>query len=229
MKRIIVVALALTALLVAVTSAAAQDAPERGRDGAIQQLIEIASEQTGLSPREIAQGVAEGLTIADMATQNGGDPQAIIDAAYAATLRQIERAESNGRLTAERAQEMRENALARITQAVNGDLRAMAVEARARLGAARLVMELAIEQSGLNPHELRLSLREGATLGDLLTQNGVSLDAFVAVATERAQARLNVFVVDGRLTQERAAELLSEFSAALTERLNSPGGQAAGV
>lgn len=227
-KAFILVAVITTLLTAGFGSASAQDNGGReGRGGALRELIEVASEQTGLTAREIVQNLREGSSLAELIQASGGNPQVLIDAAYAQVLERIDRAEMNGRISAERAAEMRANALETIRQAVNGSIGEVAAEARLRTMASRLVIELAIEQTGLSPRELGAALRNGATLADVLVENSVSLDDFIVEATERASARLNVLVADGRITAERAAELLSEFTSALAERLNGFGASSA--
>lgn len=225
MKKTIVLVTAIFAfLVVGLGSAAAQEGGrDGGRDGEIRALIDLASEQTGLSPREIVEALRGGTSLAELIAQNGGDPQVIIGAAYANALERIDRAEANGRISAERAAELRSTSLEWIEQAVNGELRDVAAEARLRGMAGRLVMELVVEQTGLAPRELHAALHEGTTLAAILEESGVALDGFIAEATERAEARLNVLVVDGRITEERAAELLNEFVTGLTERLTTTG------
>lgn len=222
MKKFLVLIVALVALLtVGLANVSAQeDGAGDGREGALRELVGIASEQTGLTPREIVQSLREGISLAELIQSNDGDPQMLIDAAYARALERIDRAEANGRLSAERAAELRDGARAMIEEVVNGELREVAAEARLRGMAGRLVMELAVEQTGLTPREMGEALRGGATLSDVLTENGVVPEVFIAEATERAEARLNVLVVDGRITAERAAELLNEFVTGLTERLS---------
>jgi hypothetical protein len=222
MKKFLILMLAMGVLLTAgLASVSAQEGGGRGGRGDLRGLVEIASEQTGLTPREIAQSLREGSSLAELIQSNGGDPQVLIDAAYAEALERIDQAEANGRISAERATEMRANALSRIEQAVNRELGEVRIEARLRGMAVRMVLELAAEQTGLSARELGAALRGGTSLADVLTENGVALDAFIAEATERADARLNVLVVDGRITAERAAELLGEFTTGLRERLSA--------
>ena len=70
---------------------------------------------------------------------------------------------------------------------------------------------------GMTDQELRTALHEGKTLAEIAEAEGVEVDtlvdALVAAATERAKQA----VTDGRLTQERADELL----AGLPERIGT--------
>lgn len=86
---------------------------------------------------------------------------------------------------------------------------------RVRIG----VLRLAAEQTGLTTREIVNQLNDGATLGTILTDNGVDVDAFAAEATERAEARLNLLVANDRITQEDADALLAQFQEQLDEAL----------
>jgi hypothetical protein len=80
---------------------------------------------------------------------------------------------------------------------------------------------LAAEQTGLSPREIAAQLRSGTTLGELLTANGVDVNAFIDDVVEQADARLDQAVANGRITQERADEMLANLREHLTQRLNS--------
>ena len=73
---------------------------------------------------------------------------------------------------------------------------------------------------GIDVDELRTALRDGATLADLATDNGVDpqtvVDARVAEITERVDAA----VADGRLTADEAAEKLADLEERVTTRVN---------
>ena len=83
----------------------------------------------------------------------------------------------------------------------------------------RGVLRLAAEQTGLTVRELMDELHSGKSLGDVLAAHGVESSAFVDAAAAQLQERLDRAVTRGRITQEQADEVLSNFRERLTERL----------
>jgi hypothetical protein len=208
-------ALALSFSAVGIVGAQDETAqPEGGRGGHVRELVQLIAEEAGLQPREVLRQLRNGATLADLITANGGDVQAVSDAVVASATARIEAAISNGRITRERADQMLANLPEHIERVINGEL---GIRDRLRDG----VLHLVLDQTGLTPAELRQQLAGGATLAQVLTDNGVIVEAFVAEATEQLQTRLDAQVANGSITAERAAELLSEFETRLTEHLNS--------
>lgn len=76
------------------------------------------------------------------------------------------------------------------------------------------------EYTGLSGAALREAIQDGATLAELIEENGESVEAFVDEATENAEARINQAVESGRLTEEEGAERLAEVEARVTARVN---------
>ncbi|MCA9906214.1 MAG: hypothetical protein KC547_20305, partial [Anaerolineae bacterium] len=188
-------------------------------------LLDAVGGATGLSGREILSQLREGATLAEVVTASGGDVDAVIAEATATLNQRIDQALANGRITQEQADELRGTIDMGLIELVNGDLWAREAGALATAG----VVRLALEQTGLTPLELRDQLQGGATLAQVLEANGVAVDGFIADMTARVDARLNVLVVDGRMSQERADELLAQFEAKLTERINQAGPEGQGI
>ena len=78
-----------------------------------------AAEVIGIDTADLAQAVRDGKTIADVANENGVAPQTVIDALVAEMNTHIDQAVTDGRITAERAEEMKANAVEKITTFVN--------------------------------------------------------------------------------------------------------------
>jgi truncated hemoglobin YjbI len=186
------------------------------RNGA-QVVLQSVTAATGLSAAELRPMLREGMTLAEIVTANGGDVQAVIADAVSDATARINEAVANGQLTQERADEMLANLETSFANAMNDTPRQRRVEARVGAG----VVELAAEQTGLSPREIAAQLRSGTTLGELLTANGVDVNAFIDDVVEQADARLDQAVANGRITQERADEMLANLREHLTQRLNS--------
>ena len=180
-------------------------------------LLESVVDATGLSAEEILPMLRDGVTLADVITANGADVDVVIaDAIADATLR-INEAVTNERLTQEQADEILANLEILFTNSINGTLREHLVETRVGVG----VLELAAEQTGLAPRQITEQLRGGTTLAELLTTNGVDVNAFIEDVVAQADTRLDQAVENGRITQERADEILTNLREELTLRLNS--------
>ena len=85
----------------------------------------------------------------------------------------------------------------------------------------RQAPEAVQELLGLSPEELREQLRDGATLGDIATAQGIDpqdvVDAIVAEMTERVDAA----VADGKLDADAAAERLAEAEQRVSDRVTN--------
>jgi hypothetical protein len=180
-------------------------------------LLESVTEATGLSGEEILLLLRDGMTLAEVITANGGDVDAVIASAIADATARINEAVASGRLTQEQADELSANLETLFTNSINGTLREHFVETRVGVG----VLQLAAEQAGLAPREITEQLRGGTTLAELLTANGVDLNTFIDDVVAQSETRLAQAVANGRITQERADEMLANLREQLTERLNS--------
>lgn len=89
-----------------------------------------------------------------------------------------------------------------------------------RPGRDMIVLQILAEQTGLEPRELMMQLRDGATLADLITANGGDVDAVVAEAVAQLTEQINTAVSDERLTQEQADQLLANLEANVTAIVN---------
>ena len=83
-------------------------------------ILESAAETIGITAADLAREVREtDGTIASVAEAHGVDPQVVIDAAVAKGSSRIDEAVANGRITAERGEEMTANLAGRVTRFVN--------------------------------------------------------------------------------------------------------------
>ncbi|MFN0096447.1 MAG: hypothetical protein ACKVVT_16935 [Dehalococcoidia bacterium] len=102
--------------------------PDRRGGGHLSQgvrgLLKVAADTIGVTPQELATELKEGdTTIAEVATQNGVDPQDVIDAMVAAANAKIDEAVANNKITAEKGDELKERSADRIAKIVNEGLR----------------------------------------------------------------------------------------------------------
>lgn len=201
-KKLILIVLAIFVLGLGVVAAQDDASPHRrfrgGAElaGVVHEAIEAASEATGLSASDIYTQLADGVSLAEIVTENGGDPATVIEAAVAAANERIDLALAEGRITDERADEFRANVEEAVTNAVNGDFA---------------------------PFRHGRDIRGGRM--NMLTENDVDVDAFIEDAVARVDERLNRLVERGAITEERAGELLDLFREHLTEHMHTTVGE----
>jgi len=76
------------------------------------------------------------------------------------------------------------------------------------------------EATGLTVEEVVAELQSGKTPAEVLAENGVDVDTFVADALAGLEARLDDAVANGLMDQARADEILANASEHLPEKLN---------
>jgi hypothetical protein len=86
--------------------------------GVTRGLLALAAEQTGLQPREIAQELRSGKSLADVLTDHEVDVNAFIDSAVAEVAERLYTAVANERITQERADEMLQTFRDRLTEGI---------------------------------------------------------------------------------------------------------------
>ncbi len=85
------------------------------------------------------------------------------------------------------------------------------------------LMQAVMDATGLNLIEVSTQVRDGATLGEIVTANGGSIDAVAADALAGVTDAINQAVTDGRLTQEQADNAIAQLSTLYTSILNGEG------
>lgn len=107
----------------AVAEALAEAMPARGaHHGRHVRGAATAAEVIGIDAETLAEALRDGATIADVATDNGVEPQAVIDALVAEAMDRLDQAVEDGRLSADEAAEKEADMVERITDLVNGEL-----------------------------------------------------------------------------------------------------------
>ncbi len=95
------------------------DFGHRGHRGA---RLEAAADAIGITPEQLRGAVQAGSTIAEVAGDNGVDPQTVIDALVAEKQEKLDQAVADGRLTEEEASEKAADIETKVTDAVNGEI-----------------------------------------------------------------------------------------------------------
>ena len=80
--------------------------------------------------------------------------------------------------------------------------------------------QIVSEQTGLSGLELMTEIRAGNTLAEIITANGGEVQVVVDTAITQLTERINQAVTNGRLTQERADEMLANLETTVTDVIN---------
>lgn len=86
----------------------------------------------------------------------------------------------------------------------------------------RDILQIVTDATGLDSQDVLQQLRDGAILADLITANGGDVNAVVAEALAVVTEKTNQAVTDGKITQERADEILANAETRITELINNP-------
>lgn len=225
---LVLLVLAISMLAAVAVSAQDEDAPGDGpRDRfrlGDREVIQVIVEQTGLTVEEIFAEVRDGKTLAEVITENGGDVEAIVSAAVETMTEIVNEAVASGVITQERADDILAGLEDRIRAALNGEGRLIGPPDREDRGdrphPVRGILAAAAEATGLELDALMAQLREGATLGEILSANGADVEAFIDGLLADAQARFAEAVEAGRVTQQQADERLDDMRGRIEDLLN---------
>lgn len=192
--------------------------------GGIERALVIAvTEATEMEPAEIMQAVRDGSTLADIIGESGSTVDDVVARAMTIATERVTKWVENDRITQAEADELLSNLESTFTDILNGEFRPMPPlrERGDRTRGLGILRKIA-EDTGLTAQELIPQLRDGASPAEILTENGVDVDAFVDALLVGTEERLADAVESGRLTQEQMDERLDTIRTTLVDRLNSP-------
>lgn len=194
------------AALVTVVAASLALAHGGGFGGKRVSPVGILSDLTGVSVEDIRSARESGDSLADIAEANDVTTDDYVAAVVAAATTAIDDAVADGKLSDERATEIKSGLTDKVTGMVtteagwHGRSRGWAVKLDGKPSPVVVLSEL----SGLSVDEIRESRVEGTSLVDIGEANGVTRDAYVSELVSRATAAIDAAVEAGRLTEERA-------------------------
>ena len=154
--------------------------------------------------------------IDDAARQLGVEPSALSNALKGALKNRLDVAVDAGRLTEERADALKE----RIDSGEG-----LLFGGRGHRGFGGHFdhfgkLEAAGSYLGLTEAELRVQLADGKTLAEIAKAEGKSVDGLVQALVVEAEAKIDDAVAEGRLAEQRAAELKERHEERLTDLVN---------
>jgi hypothetical protein len=194
--------------------------PEGQRSGPVRSAIELSQillEEAGLEAEQVRAAVASGQTIADLIAAAGGNVEAIVDATITEATTRINEAVAAGNLEQARADEMLNNLETAVTNMVNGE---GIFNRDGGMGRAFPLVNEVATATGLTSAEVAEQVRNGSTLANILTANGVTVETFVDEQLVQVKTRLDAGVQNGTISQAVADARLNLRRVELTDALN---------
>ena len=226
-KKLTALIITLIALVSVVGVVGAQEdaqpnRPDRG--GARGRVMQVIAEATGLEPQAIAEQVQSGATLAEVIEGAGASVDAVVDTLLADTRAQIE-AMLNGEGPDRPRPCPRPNPGQSDNAApADGDqVRPDCGPDRQRGQGARQVVNAAAEATGLEIEAIVEQIQGGATLSEIITANGATVEQVVDIALAPIVERMTQRVDAGEMTQEEMDARLAEITEQLTNRINNAG------
>ena len=188
--------------------------------------VEVLTGVLGLDADTLRSEFAAGKSVADVATEQGIAPDAVVDALVDDLATHLEERVAAGTFTQEEADAMIAAGELRFTDRLDdvpafggkGDPDGSAGERR---GPGRGVSGAVLALLGIDAETLRSEFAAGNSIADVATANGVDVQTVIDTMVGEAEAHLAEKVADGSLTQEEADARLAEVSTRVAERVNT--------
>jgi uncharacterized protein (DUF433 family) len=179
----------------------------------------LAAKTIGITPKELAQEVKSGKTIAQVATEHGKNPQDVINAIVAAADKRID---DSTKLSADQKAKLEANVPAAVTKFVNSTRLGAALRQNLRAGLpqrlGRGAAKIAATTIGITPKELAQEVKSGKTIAQVATEHGKNpqdvTNAIVAAGNQRIQAST-------KLSADRKATLEAKLPTVVANFVNN--------
>ena len=194
-------------------------------------LLQSVADATGLSVREVWQQAQDGKTLSDICTENGADPQAVIEDVKAQVTERVNQAVENGRLTQEQADELLATIDEELNEAMTTPLPEHPIRERMQMRAGDTLVGVVAELAGVEPLDIVQEWRDAESLAAVIEAHGLDVNAVLDETEARITEEVNQALADGNLSQNTADRVLEGLRDRLTERVNSdfpPMGQGMG-
>lgn len=203
----------------------ARDQLKRVRRG----MMNSAATLFGIDPEELAAELQERSSLLEVAKFHGFDTDDLIDAFMEDHGERLDLAVDEGKITPERAETMVERFTEVARRALEGEfnpqngMRRQAAhrinDAFARLGGN--LVEVTADLLDIEPDDVVDQLTEGATLADLLEENGLTAQDLADAYLEARASILEKLVEAGRITQERADQIMDAMESRIETALEN--------
>ncbi len=204
--------------------------PDGGRRGPrarlVQAVLTAVKDVTGLDNAAIRTQLRDGKTLTEIVSENGGDPQAVTDAAKAQLTQEIDQALSDGKITTDQAENARNNLDSALDIAMNSTMphrgdRQHPIRDRIQNRVEQSLVGTIASLAGVDPQDIVQEWRSGSTLAEIVEAHGLAVDAVLTEAEARFTDEVNQAVANGNLTQPQADRLLNTLHDRLERRLNA--------
>ena len=203
MKKL-VAAVAVSGLLVAggASVAAAAGPGQGGRGhGAIRAAGQTAASTIGISPEELRSQIQSGKTVAQIATEHGVDPNAVVNAIVAALTQEIDQKAAAGSIDANRAAQAKQKLPDVANRFVNE------TKPRRDYRIRKDATQAAAKEIGVSTSDLKHARKNGKSIAQVAKDHDKSVDDVVNAIVKAATADVDQAVKDGKLDSQKADQI----------------------
>jgi len=216
MKKL-VATVAVAGLLVAggASVAAAAGPGQGGRgQGALRAAGQTAAATIGISPEELRSQIRGGKTVAQIATDHGVDPSAVVNAIVTALTQQIDQKAAAGTIDANRAAQAKQKLPDVASRFVNE------TKQHRGYGIRKDTVQAAAKEIGVSPSELKDARKNGKSIAQVAKDHGKSVDDVVNAVVKAATTDIDQAVKDGKLDSQKADQIKKNLPDRVTQLVN---------
>jgi uncharacterized protein (DUF433 family) len=197
----------------------------------IKAALKLAASTIGIQPKDLAQQIKDGKSVADVAKAHNVDPQKVIDAVVNAADKKVDDAVTAGKLDSTKAATIKDRLPARVEKLVNGTLKGKHPVARAELRrkARRGGVAVAASTIGITPQALRDAVKGGQTVADVAKAHNVDPQKVIDALDAAAAKKIDAAVTSGKLDSTRAGQLKDRIDQRIETLVNNTPHRAAGA
>ncbi len=204
-KVIIIGILAMVMSLFAGVAAAQEDSTtESNRPGfrhnLLEETISLITDATGLTAQEVMEQLRDGSTLTAVIENAGGDASTVIAEVQAAVDSRIEELFA--------------------TEFDFSGRNPGGIRDRVRNGVTGELMTAITDATGLELVDIMQQVRDGATVAEIITDNGGDVDDVIATVVDAVTTAVNERVESGDLSQENADTILENLEETVTDWIN---------
>ncbi len=185
----------------------AQDKVTKHRGGCSTQFAEILN----MDANALSERLKSGETLAKIAAEKGIDVKTLTSKLEAQFTARIDKAVESGKLTQEKAVEMKSNTPEKVTKMINEPMTGR----QGKAGKGKMFMNVRDQIPVLvgmeNAAQLEEQFKSGKTLVDIAKDKGIAKDKLVSDLQSLMKANLDQAVNDKKITAEKAATIESKM------------------
>lgn len=193
----------------------------RGRGGVRQEVLT----ELGITVDDLKAGAEAGQTFAEVAAAAGVSEADLVAALETASSERLAAAVADGKIDAEKAAEIEANMSEKISERINSVVGSRHEQRQERREERRAAAAETLGELGLDEDTVKTGREAGKTLAEIAAEGGVSEDDLVDALVADAQERLAAAAADGKVDDEKAAEISENIEERVTERVNRTPGE----